>query len=210
MPILKSIQISDIRQQTTKNKSANCLLSTFSSKKGFTLIELLVSISILAILSVAGFSTYNQSQIVARDTRRKQDLRSIANGLELYYQTNKAYPSSGNVWISSSDAGWSTLGSNLAPTYINTFPTDPKRNDGQPYHSDNDHYGYAYFSNSYACGTTPNTVWPAGSFYALVAQLENKNDPERIGNKPAKWCDSLLLPSSTYQWSPSAYVITAQ
>ncbi len=42
------------------------------SRTAFTLIELLISITILAVISSIGFVTYINSQIAARDGRRKQ------------------------------------------------------------------------------------------------------------------------------------------
>lgn len=62
------------------------------SLKGFTLIELLVAISIMAVLSVIGLTTYSGVQARARDTRRMEDLRRITTYLELYYQKEGQYP----------------------------------------------------------------------------------------------------------------------
>lgn len=176
---------------------------------GFTLIELLVSISILAILSVAGYSTYTQSQIIARDTRRKQDLRSLATALELYYQANKTYPLSNispcntSTSFCSSTNTVSTWIPGLDTQFLNSLPIDQKDNSGTPWVNNN--YGYAYWSG------TASGCPAAGQWYVLVTQLENKNDPERFGVTSNKGCNGLTLPNSispSNSWSNYNYIIT--
>src|SRR3989344_2592194 len=56
----------------------------FRSKsfKGFTLIELMVVITIMAILSIIGYSVYSGIQKQARDATRRGDLDSIAAAYE--------------------------------------------------------------------------------------------------------------------------------
>ena len=63
-------------------------------KRGFTLIELLVAVSILAILSAVGLSTFIGAQKKARDARRKADLKAIQNAMEQYYMDYSTY----NIW----------------------------------------------------------------------------------------------------------------
>src|SRR5688500_17088558 len=76
------------------------------ASRGFTLMEILIAISIIAILSTIGFSVYTQGQKLARDTRRKADLRNIQNALNLYHQDNKRYPNLGNNWNYSTSGGF--------------------------------------------------------------------------------------------------------
>ena len=47
------------------------------NKKGFTLIELIVSITIIAVLTVAGVISYGGANKKARDNRRMADLEKI-------------------------------------------------------------------------------------------------------------------------------------
>lgn len=89
------------------------------NKKGFTLIELLVVISIIGILSSVVIASLNTAREKARDTNRITDLKQLQLALELYYDSNSsAYP----VALSS-----------LAPTYIQTVPTDPRSGDQYKY-----------------------------------------------------------------------------
>lgn len=186
--------------------------------RGFTLVELLIAISIIAIISVVGFTSFSQAQVRARDAKRKQDLRSIAIALELYYQKNKRFPCVSN----SENGGFGFLLSNNNPTgfwiedkatgglpsycgtdpfnsnYINQLPTDPIANGGTPYKTPGT-TGYAYFGGA-NCGLN------YGQFYALTALLENPNDPDANLKKNYKWCDG----SSLSHWDPKAFIITSK
>lgn len=79
-------------------------------EKGFTLIELMVAIAIVAILAVVGLVVYGDVQKKARDARRTQDIRAIAEAME----TNKPV---GGVNYTKPDDSWFAGG---------VIPTDPK------------------------------------------------------------------------------------
>jgi len=86
-----------------------------NKKNGFTLIELIVSITIIAVLTVAGVLSYGGASKKARDSRRMADLEKIRIALELYRQgTGSSYPATG------------TLSTALIPTYIQVIPIGPK------------------------------------------------------------------------------------
>lgn len=72
------------------------VLSNFKllNKKGFTLIELLVVISIIGILVAIGAASYTTSQKLARDARRKGDLKAIQDAKEQYYSNTGSYSTS--------------------------------------------------------------------------------------------------------------------
>ncbi len=97
--------------------------------RGFTLIELLVVIAIIGLLSSTILASLNSARAKAKDTRRISDLKQIELALELYYEGNKAYPSSGGAWRSQC-AGWgghaaSDVIPGITPTFISKFPADP-------------------------------------------------------------------------------------
>ena len=103
--------------------------------RGFTLIELLVVIAIIGLLASVVMASLNSARAKARDARRRADLRQVATALEMYYDTNNAYPSTGGVWYGNcgSYGSYGTSGAsgyipNLAPTYMSVLPLDPKYN----------------------------------------------------------------------------------
>lgn len=61
---------------------------------GFTLIELMIVIAIMGVLIAVGLTSFRTSQMRARDSRRKNDLRQIASALEYYYNDKRGYPAS--------------------------------------------------------------------------------------------------------------------
>ena len=185
---------------------------------GFTLIELLVAITILAVVSGVGYTTYSKAQIASRDAKRKQDLRSIAAALDLYRQQNKRYPcttittdytapanwrdsSSGGFWLTDTGCGGTTV--NFDANYINQMPVDPLKNTGNPALNPS-LFGYAYWS-----GITSAAPCPVGTavYYILATRLENDRDKDRNGSVSYRFCDgSTLLFSS----NPDLYIVTSQ
>ncbi len=161
--------------------------------KGFTLIELLIAITLVAIIASVGLVSYSQAQILARDARRKNDLRAIATAIELFYQQNKRFPCSGAGWVTSGGATWLSdaavcaggTGLNIAPNYINNMPKDPTSNTGNGYATSS--FAYGYYSTNGAYGTCST-----GTYYLLTTQLENRNDLDRLQAKPKTVCGNDL------------------
>lgn len=123
-----------------------------NSTFGFTLIELIVVMAIIAVLAAAIGGNFFSSLNKGRDSRRKQDLLSIAKALELYYNDHNAYPTPplpawGESFVNEQDN---------SVVYMSKFPTDP----GSPT------FNYCYESDA------------AGSYYRLFASIENANDPQ--------------------------------
>lgn len=167
---------------------------------GFTLIELMISIAIVAIISTVGIVSYSKIQVLARDSKRKEDLRLIANALQLYYNDNKSYPVNSNWVYSNGTQPWIP---GLNTSYMSALPTDPSSNGGTPWSGA---MGYAYCGAAGSGCSSCNI--PAGQFFALVTVLENQSDPDRLEKKDVKWCDGNSL--FGYGWSKYAYVITSQ
>lgn len=105
-------------------------------KSGFTLIELLVVTTIMAMLAIGAFISFNSAGKSARDGRRKTDLETIRQSLVLYKAENGCYPS-GNYAAASSAL---TTGGFLS----NPAPTDPKPST----------YSYVYTPAGGACPLT--------------------------------------------------------
>lgn len=121
-------------------------------KKGFTLIELLIVIAIIGILTALILPNLAGARERARDSRRKLDFNNIQQALRLYYNDHQTFPSDmAGVW------GASFIGDNNT-TYMTLVPYDPISTDANP-------ISYTYNSRD-------------GVSYILVAQLENKSDPD--------------------------------
>lgn len=73
--------------------------SKHSRQSGFTLLEILVVMVIIGILTVIGLGNYMSSQLKARDSQRKQNLRQVANAVELYYNDRGRFPTSSDSRI---------------------------------------------------------------------------------------------------------------
>lgn len=97
--------------------------------RGFTLIELLVVIAIIGMLSSVVLASLNTARAKSKDARRIADMKQISIALELYFDSNRAYPSTSGAWRSQC-AGWGSYTANnvipgLTPTFIPAIPSDP-------------------------------------------------------------------------------------
>lgn len=91
---------------------------------GFTLMELVIIIGLVSVLLTAGFTAFATSRKNAEDGRRRADLETFRQSLELYRNATGAYP----IYTGPSDSG--TLKTALVPTYISdsAYPKDPDAN----------------------------------------------------------------------------------
>lgn len=108
------------------------MIRKYKNKFGFTLIELLVVISIIGLLSSMAVYALNVARVKARDASRKVSMKQIQTALELYYDANSAYPSTGGSWFgvcvnggSKTTSGASAYIPGLTPTYMVALPVDP-------------------------------------------------------------------------------------
>lgn len=100
-----------------------------AKQAGFTLIELLVVIAIIGLLSSVILASLNSARAKSRDARRLADMRQITTALEVYYDSNAGYPTTGGSWLSQCP-GWGSVAANsvapgLVPGYMPAFPSDP-------------------------------------------------------------------------------------
>lgn len=163
-------------------------------RSAFTLIELLVVISILAVLTTFATVNYTQAKIKGRDARRKADLKSLKQALELFYHENGHYPplifDASDYSSNSSGSGTGQWIDDLGTKYINPQPKDPNQaNSFNNFFAENSLTKLNLISPVYAgggTGSTPDFVPyynyyadSNGSRYVLWAVLENTNDPEK-------------------------------
>ena len=93
----------------------------WQKEKGFTLIELLIVVAIIGIVAGIAIPRFLGARTVARVTRAFADMRTIADGLEMYFTAENVYPA--------------TLGalSTSTPAYLTSVPKDPFDNTDGPY-----------------------------------------------------------------------------
>lgn len=199
-------------------------------RRGFTLIELMVTITIIAVIASIGFVTYSKSQLYSRDAKRKQDLRAIAVALEFYHQSYDRYPcpsnpadgdnDGDNEWVNSGSGvstwinddsygvGATTCGDtsvrNLDSNFITELPKDPVNSGNVNPWGSQTNYTYAYRGYHSACAASKK-----GQFFLLVAQLENKTDPERQGIVKVKDCQDTTVSSLTSTAWDTTFVISS-
>lgn len=68
------------------------IVSTRVRPQAFTLIELLIVVAIIAILAAIAVPNFLEAQVRAKVSRSKNDLRTLATGLEAYAVDENHYP----------------------------------------------------------------------------------------------------------------------
>lgn len=125
--------------------------SISSKKKGFTLVELLVVVGIIAVLGAVILPNINSARLKSRDSKRVSDVKQIQLALELYFNINRSYPNSSQVFPA--DLSQSVL---VTSGLISSIPKDPLTG------------GYFYVALS-------NTGGSSCVRYHLGASLEQNN-----------------------------------
>jgi prepilin-type N-terminal cleavage/methylation domain-containing protein len=67
------------------------MLNQLRKERGFTIIELLIVIAIIGILATLVLTNFQGAQAKGRDTVRKNDINSLYQKLEEYYNENGNY-----------------------------------------------------------------------------------------------------------------------
>jgi prepilin-type N-terminal cleavage/methylation domain-containing protein len=78
-------------------------------QKAFTLLELLVVIAIIGILISLGVASFSNAQKKSRDSRRREDLKALQNGLEQHYADNNSYSDPSSTYVSGSNTAVGNL-----------------------------------------------------------------------------------------------------
>lgn len=171
------------------------------TKSGFTLIELLVVIAIIGVLVIISLVAYSTVGPKTRDSRRKQDLQTIVQALEIYYQANKKYPYQipdplGEWYKSNRPQPWIP---GMVSNYIAELPIDPSSNGGDPFAGGT---GYAYRTAQLGeCNE------PGDQHFVLVTRLQNGSDSEILSKKDVKFCNGNSF-LTWYGFDPQTYVLT--
>lgn len=93
---------------------------------GFTFIELLVVITIIGVIFAAGIVSFSAITTRSRDVRRKADLESIRQSLEVCRSLTGAYPDSTYVYQTGNESASVLSCGASGPTMMSKTPTDPK------------------------------------------------------------------------------------
>jgi len=167
-------------------------------KKGFTLIELLVVIAVISLLASIILVNVNGFMEKVRDTRRKLDLKSLENALEVFYSSSGHYPLGG--WYASC---WNPSGNWIADSGNYNWSVDIIQ---QP-HDPVDPCSHWPWDGS---GTAPSATYAYysdnGQRYVLVTRLENGSDRATIQYSNTLWFDGTSL-YTAHGWYGRAYVV---
>ncbi len=138
---------------------------------GFTIIELLIVIAIIGILATLVLTNFQGAQAKGRDTVRKNDINSVYQKLEEFYNENGFYPSSAlaAATFPGIDAGALTDadGATIVSSFSLTAPAAPTLTNTNE---------YAY--NAYGDGTAGSCVSGSATGclkYNLYSYLEKES-----------------------------------
>lgn len=144
---------------------------TKNHSKGFTLIELLIVIAIIGLLATLAIVSLTTAQKKSRDAKRLADLKTLQNGVEIYFRENSVYP----ITTAATNQTWVNFGATIQQ-FVSNMPIDPMNDDASG-------YVYSYASND------------AGTEYILSAKLENTDHDALAGD------DDVLYDSANADWN---------
>jgi len=107
------------------------------NSKGFTLIELLIVVAIIGILAAIAIPNLLTAMQRSKQKRTMADMRSIATAWEAFATDNNAYNAAGAASTTSDFTlanyvtfNYSSLASQISPTYIRNTPENDGWNNG--------------------------------------------------------------------------------
>lgn len=148
----------------------------FYSNRGFTLMEMMVALAILIVVSAIFSQGIPFMEGKVRDSKRLYELSNLQRAIEIYHSDNNSYPSSASAmsFATDNDSSIGTLPApaqvtsnyipNLAPTYFQALPLDPR-----PGASNN--------AGCQALGYDRNIIYISnGEYYKLIFQCASETD----------------------------------
>jgi len=140
-----------------------------NKRKAFTLLELLVVIAMIGILISLGVASFSNAQRKARDSRRREDLKSLQNGLEQYYADHDgSYPAGTDI---ATVVNTANAGGGYFPVGV---PEDPKVGLVYTINSSGDNYCACAQLETPTTGNASNTPLssicsyiPDGNFFCI-------------------------------------------
>jgi prepilin-type N-terminal cleavage/methylation domain-containing protein len=137
---------------------------------GFTLIELLVVIAIIGILASIILVSLSAARSKGQDAARIEDVKSLKNAMEIYYDDHNGYPTSAGTSNGDVPLSDATLTADLVPKYITSMPAILIAD------------GDRYYGNGVTSGVT--------SGYDMLIYIATTNS----------WCRAGVLPGNTGDW----------
>lgn len=137
------------------------------NQKGFTLIELLVVVAIIGLLASIVLVSLNSARKKARDSKAQGDLRQIAIAMEMYYDANSAYYSTGATTTGTAIGSGKSVGEYLSPV---------------PYHNGDATNGQYYWYNNggdteYYCTYVQSDATTTNYFYVSQSGSGTRTSP---------------------------------
>jgi general secretion pathway protein G len=104
-----------------------------NKSSGFSLIELLVVLALIALMVTISLFALDQARRSSRDARRKTDLETIKNALEIYKSDCHDYPANLPAVGATLTGDNTPAGCANSNTYLSKTPGDPQTNSSYAY-----------------------------------------------------------------------------